>query len=781
MKKIICPQSIEPLEKLPVKLEAGTHRLRFRALMPLANPEIILKFESGETACALSRIVGVPDQGIKYMMFTMVSGSPGCLEAHEMEIEALRDMDLGNTVHQRCPFSNGITPDFARKVMELYVKNRMYITFSWFAVSGRNRDPKDGWMNTEDSGFPAVNENDLKKWAGKYLFYGGSARIEPEPGAWENIQQVKDAYIRKLKSFYETNPTFACHINEMWHRYGCEAGSKFPWVQLNYSNSEMILSSMRGTSRAYGETGFGVSECDDNAVAVTNDVRYLRMSAIHNWVAYISGAKAFLPEISHTWAWHGRYLPSRRLLSDYFENEIDRNRMLIEKDFYDYIRTHTRGEGPLAPLGFVQGNLDGWHGWDGYDGDVGYQEGRYLPGQYLWSPSYKYDDIVEGKFPGWQFGPPEAGWRHLGVVFSDAKFIMTYPILYPTKRQFWLSGTPYGKVDILPDEAPLNALRRYRALIFLGWNTATEKQYEKMKMYVENGGTLFMAVPQLSTHIQRDADLELLRGGDFKDLFGVEVTGKGKQINGLEFAARSIKSDFHFPSDKCYEIAGHNRNQINMASLKNFTANPIAVTGEGKPVFVENRIGKGRAFLLSLWNYPGEEKLTPFMHDVVKSIACGVQGGVHISDNDNVNFAVYKDGEGQEGEVITRIFLIDIDWWTLDKDNSSCTLYLNGKGFPLTLPRADIKKVVFYKEFAISSAGKMVHVEGIKEREGSYKVILQGGGLEKFQAFLLSGRPYEITLNGNAVKYRYEQTSNIILFELKLSGRDALVIKVNRG
>ncbi|RKY62066.1 MAG: hypothetical protein DRP95_02025 [Candidatus Latescibacterota bacterium] len=656
----------------------------------------------------------------------------------------------------------------------------MYISYSWHAVERPKLEP-DGWFAPVPKEASKVTENDLKRWAGEYLFFGGTARLEPPMGPWKDLQQVKDAYIAKLKAFYEENPTFTCHINQVWHRYGMEAGALFPWVQLNYSNSEVITASMRGASRAYGAPGFGVTGCDDCAVAYTEDPRYIRMSALHNWVAYISGGMMFMPELSQRWVRNGRLLPFHRYFADYFEYEVDRRRMEVEKDFYDYIRTHYRGNGPLTGLGFVQGNLDPWHGWnDSWDGKDGFHEGYYCPGEHLW---YRPLEDVEGAAK-WRYGPPEAGWRYLDVVFSHLRFIMAYPLIHPTGRQFYFCGTPYGKADIVPAEAPLESLKRYKALVFLGWNTATEEQYEKLKDYVKSGGTLFMALPQLSSSVRREADYEPIRGGDLRDLFGLIVFGKGERVGRIRFVEDSGADTIMFPVGKTYDLVGHERNQVHLASLRSFSARPLAVAdGSGAPVLMENRLGKGYAYFLSLWNYPGEEKLSDFMRDIVRSIARGVQGSVRIRGNDNINFGVYLDAEGpvREGEVVTRIFLVDVDWWSVDKMRSYCELLLNGRAFPLTLPRADIKKVVFFKDIAVTSEDKMVHVETIARTRSGYRIVVQGGGTCGFDMFLLTGHVGRVRVDGRTVKFREDRANGVVSFEAKLSGRSTITVDLMKS
>lgn len=59
----------------------------------------------------------------------------------------------------------------------------------------------------------------------------------------------------------------------------------------------------------------------------------------------------------------------------------------------------------------------------------------------------------------------------------------------------WFTSTPYGPVDLLPVEAPQDVMNRYKAMIFLGWNTYDKGDFERIRDYVFHGGTLICLLP----------------------------------------------------------------------------------------------------------------------------------------------------------------------------------------------------------------------------------------------------------------------------------------------
>ena len=73
----------------------------------------------------------------------------------------------------------------------------------------------------------------------------------------------------------------------------------------------------------------------------------------------------------------------------------------------------------------------------------------------------------------------------------------------------------------------------------LGWNTADDAQYGRLKSYVEGGGTLFLSLPHLTRNEEREflwnglEPLNLIRDGDYTDLFGVRVAGRGPAVGNV--------------------------------------------------------------------------------------------------------------------------------------------------------------------------------------------------------------------------------------------------------
>ena len=68
----------------------------------------------------------------------------------------------------------------------------------------------------------------------------------------------------------------------------------------------------------------------------------------------------------------------------------------------------------------------------------------------------------------------------------------------------WFTSTPYGTVDLLPVEAPQDVMDRYKAMIFLGWNSYDANDFLRIRDFVFKGGTLLLTAAHLNEELQPD-------------------------------------------------------------------------------------------------------------------------------------------------------------------------------------------------------------------------------------------------------------------------------------
>ncbi|OGV54705.1 MAG: hypothetical protein A2X49_09525 [Lentisphaerae bacterium GWF2_52_8] len=255
-------------------------------------------------------------------------------------------------------------------------------------------------------------------------------------------------------------------------------------------------------------------------------------------------------------------------------------------DFYDFVKENGTPEGqPESTIAIAKGNLDLSHA-------------RYMP-NYAIAGASELADIN----PQWYEGVPERGWEIVRNVF--------YPLLpvldnYPNH---FLSGSPHGMVDVVSfAQEKISAeflSANYKAIIFSGWNSSSEEQYEVLRQYVFNGGKLFISIPHLSKNNTRNYGSytvdELVNGGDFSELCGVKVKGKGGRFYWATLPDDNSELGVKFP--RRFGIMAVSMGEIEITDPAMRTL--VVDDEQAKPLLLHRKYGKGEVFFLNSWAYPG--------------------------------------------------------------------------------------------------------------------------------------------------------------------------------
>ena len=301
---------------------------------------------------------------------------------------------------------------------------------------------------------------------------------------------------------------------------------------------------------------------------------------------------------------------------------------------------------------------------------------------------------IAEKNPLWYEGMPERSWEIFRRVFHPLKNVLGDYV------NSFFSGTPYGMSDIVSFAGKITPefLRKeYKAVMFTGWNTASDEQYDILKEYVFNGGTLFVSIPHLSKNKNRNyvaysAD-ELVNGGDFSELCGVKVKRRGPQIYWMLAAENN---SLGLPKHKHYGPFVSHIGDIEITG----SPETLAVHDESfTPTLMLNRYGKGKVYFLNSWEYPGALDLNAgpgakvnsscLIGEVYKKIARDNRGTAYITDDgispgDSCERIVYSYFPSNG-----KVYLLNIDF---DKPREFF-LHLNGRKTKMELAPLEFRVV----------------------------------------------------------------------------------------
>ena len=212
-----------------------------------------------------------------------------------------------------------------------------------------------------------------------------------------------------------------------------------------------------------------------------------------------------------------------------------------------------------------------------------------------------------------------------------------------TARRYW-TGTPHGAIDVIYPSIPLEAMKGYDVLVFMGFHRMDSVRGDflaDLTRYVEAGGRVLLAADHL-----RMSDGKFAPAPAMRKLVGVELLEKTRPIAGPiriveQELARFPKGSYDLPpvlqEPVAHEVAASG-------------AVAIAKDATGVPLVLGNRLGKGCALLLTT---PTLSTLPPagrsaFVRDLVNAAARSARQPVTISPAcDHVESILGKSRDGR--------------------------------------------------------------------------------------------------------------------------------------
>ena len=318
----------------------------------------------------------------------------------------------------------------------------------------------------------------------------------------------------------------------------------------------------------------------------------------------------------------------------------------------------------------------------------------------------------------WRPLTPEYGLRYLDVFFPG----VWLPNLEQTPEivRRWYCGTPLGEIEFAPIDAPAEILAQYKLLLLLGWNTMDEAQYRSLRAYVEQGGRLFMSVPHATGNESRRflaEDLEplnLVRNGDFRDLFGVAVKGRGPRLGRIQgdpaVADNPVGGFFQVSTTSTPPPVVPQHPLVDLAEVELAGAEVLATDlASGAPVLVRHRVGAGEAYLLCTHEYPGNSRLVPFVKPLVRALAQTTPWPVELEDvSGDVYYTVREEAEAG----VQTIHLLNTDW-TAAGNEKACRLRLGDAWVELAVREGRISAVTRCGALALLVEDDKVHLEEV--------------------------------------------------------------------
>ena len=343
----------------------------------------------------------------------------------------------------------------------------------------------------------------------------------------------------------------------------------------NAPNMSMMIASNRGAARAYGRPWM-----------IDHSTWWSPRGNVDELVS---------PREGHTpWCLFTSLLDAAMGGADYVQLEVD-------WAAYDGKRLSggAGDPGPLLPWGVALKNLSA------LAREIGSRGETMTPFGVLVSSESGWPGV------GWRIGDVRGtglfdGIRHQFMQARDADLsLKALDIFYPGfERCAWdpeypgfLSESPFGPLDLVPDNVPADRYARYRVLVALGYHRATPAMRDALRKYVEGGGVLVCSDTLLLDERERPAPSELA-----EPLIGCVVDARPASLVRL-WQPQACMDDVpgYAASATRGEWQAHWLHPIRLT-----TGNVIARMN-GIPYIVQNRIGAGRVFYVTALNMVGSD------------------------------------------------------------------------------------------------------------------------------------------------------------------------------
>lgn len=516
------------------------------------------------------------------------------------------------------------------------------------------------------------------------LAYGWGDADPIEERINRTLPECKESYLKRMRGTTMVGQA----IPQQQLDY--EAGVEVIMTEIPGVHCSLSLSGARGAAKAYDKDYWGVHIANHvQKIPLDEDnVRRLFILVAQCW---LYGAKDVCDEeVAFRYFHDTLYTYSDKLPTAYRK---------IYQSMYHYCNAISLGE-EIVKTGFLHGNYDLLVG--------GTAAGPYIERPKFW-----------GQFgpetAGWDYDTPEAGWK---LIDSFMPGTHLYPVPQnPDDIRIFYAGTPYGQVDLVPITIGEEKLSGYETLILPGWNTMTPELYQQLIAYVRGGGHLVLCAAQCSAHITREflldkKDFAFINGGDLSALAGVKVTAPEGVVQTVRFAGEALSTQPGVPGLRT-ELAG---------------ASVLAEDQDGNPVLVENRIGKGKVWMLTVGEYWGHDSLDALRKSVCRRAAEEHREDVYITGSDEVEYHRYDCG-GFE-----RVVLLNTDW-TSAGNCKFITLHSGKLSMPLQVEEGKLRHVLIAGNAAISFEAPPSIAEEFTVTDDGISFTLSGSGRVPVKVF----------------------------------------------
>lgn len=460
---------------------------------------------------------------------------------------------------------------------------------------------------------------------------------------YEDIKQANEEYVKTVAHFVDIDkqagmPYTICVDATAFSKHNHKAGVDIPVLEVMPGDPDILISSVRGTARAANSKLWGTYFAHEWYGGFRHDdtLKKKRLEIAYKY-SYLAGSQMFTLESGD------ECITAYGQKHDY-DSEICQGYRDVLKKMQTVFATDKRpAGGPKVKVAFVSGLYDGWSG--------------------KWGRASLYNQFFREE---WGYNDAEHSWLMLDEMGTKRPW---YEVA--NYGEYDTSGAPaYGMYDIIPIEADIDVLSNYDYLIFLGWNSMTDENMEKLTEYVRRGGHLLMTAAHMNMQTKRNGEYIMPSGELVEDLFGCRYMGEiRRNCSGVQFIRNSLDERLLYPTNNPTEAPQYQcadpiyssgyvsylRFAVTDGKAVALSSDAFRMKGGDLPVVIENKVGKGVATLVTATEYPGNDSIRLLYRALVREIfsASARLCDIKVISSDRLRYAVY------EGD---KVYLLNTDY-----------------------------------------------------------------------------------------------------------------------
>ena len=167
-----------------------------------------------------------------------------------------------------------------------------------------------------------------------------------------------------------------------------------------------------------------------------------------------------------------------------------------------------------------------------------------------------------------------------------------------------------------------------------------------------------------------------------------------------------------------------------------------------RPLLIENRLGKGTAFLVTAWEYPGDEGLLSFAQDLIRTVIQGEQADIRLLSGDRVRYAVYDGQAHGSRKPYSVVYLLNTD----PDCPALAQLWVRGKlSGEFVIPPAEMRLAYVFDDLVVIPEDKRIDFAAWDAGDERQEFRFFSAAAQKFEVHNLSDGVRRIQINGHGL------------------------------